>query len=285
MAPDVSIIIVNYNSGDCLKQCIESIYAHTQNIDFEIIVVDNASTDSSFVNLCVQFVNLCGIKNQDNLGFSAANNIGAKTATGKYLFFLNPDTLLIDNSIHRFYEFLESAEPDIVSCGGLLIRPTGEPDTSFGNFPTLFQAFSDIGFRWLYRRYYDRHLSIAQSRAFDSPQPAGYLSGADIFIRREAFLNAGGFEEAYFMYYEDCDLFYRLNKSGYRAVILPDVKIVHHKSVSTATGGGFNYQKYALMEKSKYLYFGKNHGALSAKIAKLFQVIAVAVHSHRKNME
>ena len=109
----------------------------------------------------------------------------------------------------------------------------------------------------------------------------GYISGADIFIRREVFLQAGGFDEEYFMYYEDCDLFYRLNKSGYRAVILPDVKIVHHKSVSTATGEGFNYQKYALMEKSKYVYFGKNHGVLSAKIVRLFQKVADVLHGHR----
>lgn len=275
MAPDVSIIIVNYNSGDCLRQCIESVYAHTKDLEFEIIAVDNASTDHSFVPICESsFVSICVIKNSTNLGFSAANNIGVKTATGKYLFFLNPDTLLIDNSIHRFYEFLESAEPDIVACGGLLIRHSGEPDTSFGNFPSLFQAFSDIGFRRLYRRYYDRHLSIAQSQAYESPQPAGYLSGADIFIRREAFLNAGGFDESFFMYYEDVDLFYRLNKSGYRAVILPDVKIVHHKSVSTRSGERFNHQKNAMMEESKYLYFGKNHGAISARIVKLFQLIS-----------
>lgn len=278
MAVDVSIIIVSYNSGQYLKNCLESIYGQTKGVSFEIILVDNASTDNSFVTICEAFVSICGLLNKENLGFSAANNIGASHASGKYLLFLNPDTLLVDDAITAMYQFMESAGPAVAACGARLQNTDGTYSVSFGNFPTLFQQFSDIGFRAFYKRYYDRKLSISPPCNFTDPQPVGYLSGANIFIRKEIFQKIGGFDERYFMFYEDTDLFYRLHKSGYLAWLLPQVTITHIGSSTIDPDGKFNYSKYSMLEKSKYLFFAKNHGAGSVFWAKTFQVIALLLH-------
>ena len=278
MTKDVSIVIVSYNSGQFLNNCLESIYAHAKGLSFEIILVDNASTDNSFVTICETFVTICGIKNKENLGFSAANNIGSSHASGKYILFLNPDTLLVDDAITTMHKFLESADNTVAACGARLQNRDGSYSVSFGNFPTLFQQFSDIGFRAFYKRYYDRKLSISPPCNFIVPQPVGYLSGADIFIRKDIFQQIGGFDERYFMYYEDTDLFYRLHKAGYHSWLLPQVSITHIGSSTSDSDGTFNYSKYSMLEKSKYLFFAKNHGSGSVFLAKTFQLIALLLH-------
>ncbi len=278
MTIDVSIVIVNFNSGQYLKNCLESIYNCTKGVSFEIILVDNASTDGSFEKIREDFTSIFGLKNDSNLGFAAANNIGAKSAQGKYLLFLNPDTLLVDDAISAMYQFLESADNMVAACGARLQNPDGTYSVSFGNFPTLFQQFSDIGFRAIYKRYYDRKLSISPPCNFTDPQPVGYLSGADTFIRKDIFLKLGGFDEAYFMYYEDTDLFYRLHKAGYQSYLLPEVSITHIGSSTSDSDGTFNYSKYSMLEKSKYLYFAKNHGACSVFWAKTFQTFSLLFH-------
>lgn len=278
MAVDVSIIIVNYNSGQYILDCIESIYLHTKGVDFEIIVVDNNSTDDSFCEICEKFVTICGLKNPTNLGFGAANNIGARQASGEYLLFLNPDTILIQDSVTEFYQFLEGSERQIVACGGRMQKPDGEYAVSFGHFPTLFQQFSDIGVRALYKKHYDRRLSLSPPCDFTEPRKVEYLSGADIFIRKAVFEQLGGFDERFFMYYEDTDLLYRLEKTGYRAYLLPQVHLIHKESTPDNPDGSFNYTKYTMLEKSKYLYFAKNHGTGPVFWAKLFQLLALVFH-------
>ena len=278
MAVDVSIIIVNYNSGQYLPDCVESIYAHTKGISFEIIVVDNNSTDDSFCEICEKFVPICGLKNPTNLGFGAANNIGARKAAGKYLFFLNPDTILTDDAVSAFYKFLTESNPQIAACGGRMQKPDGEYAVSFGHFPTLFQHFSDIGFRVLFKGFYNKRLSLSPPCNFTIPQQVDYISGADIFIRSAVFEKLDGFDEHFFMYYEDTDLFYRLSKAGYQTWLLPQVKIIHHESPAAHPGGSFNYTKYSMLEKSKYLYFAKNHGAGSVFWVKLFQLFELVFH-------
>jgi GT2 family glycosyltransferase len=278
MAVDVSIILVNYNSGKYLPDCLGSIYTHTKGISFEIILVDNASTDNSFATICEAFPAIRGLKNPSNLGFAAANNLGAKYAKGKCLLFLNPDTLLTSDSITALFRFLSQPDPKMAACGGCLQNPDGSYAVSYGNFPTLFQQFSDIGFRVFYRKRYEKELSISPACTFNMPQPVQYLSGADIMIKKAIFLQMGGFDEKYFMYYEDTDLFYRLHKAGYQSWLLPQVKIIHIGSSTTNSDGRFNYLKYEMMEKSKYIYFATNHGSGSVFLAKTFQMIALFTH-------
>jgi len=281
MEIDLSIIIVNYNSLHCLPTCLESVERSTIGVSYEVIVVDNGSNDEQVGQLheLKRITRMSMIENGVNKGFGAANNVGAKKAKGKYLLFLNPDTELVDNSLLKFYQFMEECDESIAACGGRLVNRDGSYAVSFGNLPSLFQQFSDIGIRRLYMKYYNRRLSISPPCDFAEPNSVGYISGADLFIRKSVFDQIGGFDEDYFMYYEDTDLCHRLQTSGYQCYLLPSVSIIHTGSASTEPIGSFNYEKYKLLEKSKYLYFRKHHGRLAAISAKALQILSLINHS------
>ncbi len=279
MTPKISIIIVNYNSHPVIGRCIDSVYQFVPEPSYEIIVVDNASAPESVRFIKENYPRVKCIENLENKGFGAANNLGVQQAMGKYLFFLNPDTILTDNAVIRFYDFLEKASPEVVSCGGNLIHKDGSPATSYGNFPSLLQEWSDIGFRRFYPRYYENNLKLGKTCTKETkPFRVPYITGADIFIRKEAFQKAGGFDERFFLYYEETDLFYRLGRMGYESYILPDVKIIHLEGPSMLKEGELNYEKWAFWEKSKYYYFRKNKGRFAASIAKGMQIFSLLLH-------
>ena len=274
----VSVIIVNFNSGKYLHNCLKSIFDQVKEIGFEVIVVDNGSNDDAIHEICNRFAHTRIITNPGNAGFGAANNTGAGEAAGDYLFFLNPDTVLMNDCLSLFTRFLAEKANDAASCGGRLETPDGGYSVSFGHLPSIFQQFSDIGFRLFYKGYYNSHLSISPPWSFDTPQPVAYISGADIFIKKDIFLNMGGFDERFFMYFEDTDLFFRLSKAGYRSFILPEARIVHYGGTAVLPDGSFNYAKYAMTEKSKYFYFAKNVGPGSVFWLKIFQILSLIIH-------
>lgn len=275
----VSIIIVNYNSQQTIGRCIDALYSHVSGIAYEIIVVDNASSSESVRFIKENYPHVRLIVNAENKGFGAANNIGEHYASGDYLFFLNPDAILLDNAVLRFYRFLEEEMPEVVSCGGNLVKETGEPTTAYGNFPSLLQEWSDIGFRRFYPKYYDKHLRPGKTCSMmTAPYRVPYITGADIFIRKDIFQEMGGFDEHFFLYYEETDLYYRLHKAGYLSYILPEVKIIHLEGPSMLKNGELNYDKWAFWERSKYYYFKKNKGRFIAWIVKGNQIFSLFLH-------
>ncbi len=279
MNPQVSIIIVNYNSQQTLGRCIDALYHHVSGIAYEIIVVDNASEPESVRFIKENYPRVKLIENTENKGFGAANNIGVRYATGDFLFFLNPDAILLDNAVLRFYRFLEEEMPDAASCGGNLIKENGELTTSYGNFPSLLQEWSDIGFRRFYPQYYDKNLCLGKTCGKETgPFRVPYITGADIFIRKNIFQKLGGFDENFFLYYEETDLYYRLQQAGYVTYILPEVKITHLEGPSMLKDGELNYQKWAFWEKSKYYYFRKNKGHYASGMAKGMQIFSLFLH-------
>ena len=280
MSTEVSVIIVNYNSEQVLVPCIESVKDNASKVQYEIIVVDNASDTRSVQFLRQKFPDVKFIINKKNLGFGAANNKGAEAAQGSYLFFLNPDTLLLDNALLRFYHFLEKEKPEAVSCGGNLVTPDGAATTSYGNFPSVLQEIGDMGFRRFFPAYYNKHLKIGKTvKRLSSPVRVPYIVGADIFVKKKAFLEVGGFDEAFFLFYEETDLFSRFHKKGYISYILPEVKIVHLEGPPLMSNGKLNPEKWAIWEKSKYYYFKKHQGSLIAIFVKILQVISLVFHS------
>jgi len=224
---DVSFIIVNYNTKDQLYNCITSIIEKTNGILFEIIVVDNASVDGSIELLKSSFADVRIIANKDNLGFGKANNLGAKQAIGKYLFFLNSDTILINNACLSFFERLEN-NPKIASCGGNLIFEDGSENISYGNFPTLSMYFFNHGFKKIFKKYYNTHLSAGiKVNGRKEPFQVSYVCGADIFVRKNVFDEMKGFNEAFFLYFEETDLYKRMANKGYKSIIYPEIDIIH----------------------------------------------------------
>ena len=277
MEVQVSIIIVNYNCEGHTCNCIESIYKYVKDTSFEIIVVDNASVVYSVEAIAKRFPGVKVIVNEENRGFGTANNIGAKEALGKYLFFLNPDTLLLNDAVTVFYRFLEENKNNVACCGGKLVKPDGTPNKSYGNFPSVLQQFSDIGFYKFYEKFYNDKLTMGKGCDFKVIRLVDYIVGAAFCIKKKVFEEMNGFDERFFLYYEETDLFFRLNKKGYKSYLLPSVKIIHLEGVTVESREPFNYGMWEMMEKSRYYYFSKNRGWFAAFCVRLIQVLSISL--------
>lgn len=262
---DVSIIIVNYNTLKMTKECIDSIYEKTRSIEFEVIVVDNASNDGSKFF----FENDVRIKYyyiDENLGFGRANNEGVKHATGTYLFFLNSDTLLRNNAIQILFEYLES-KYKVGVVGGNLFNAEGLPCISFERrYPGIVSDFN------LFSKGILNKLSYGVNQRFNHlnhPINVAYISGADLMISKSLFTKAGGFLPDYFMYFEETDLCYRIHKYGYKIQSVPNAEIIHFEGGSQKKDINAFTRKMEMFMKSRNIFMRKNHGALYYKIDKL----------------
>lgn len=276
---DISVIIVSYNTQVLTLQCIASLYAHTAGVRFEVIMVDNASSDDTVARVQARFPAVKIIVNSHNVGFGAANNQGVRVAAGKYLFLFNSDAFLTNNALLHFFYYMEKkAAPACAACGGLLMFDAGgrKENVSAGHFPSFWQDFADIGFSHLYPAYYGRRLSIGIGKQASSVYPVDYLSGADIFIRREVFRQVGGFDETFFLYYEETDLFFRLKKAGYTAVVLPDVNLVHLGGGSSGSRGK-NPRKERILFGSKLHFYRKSYGLRAARRMKVLTALQCLV--------
>ncbi len=266
--PLVSVVYVNYHTCQLLQESIRSLEEHCNTIDFEIIIVDNASGENE-KNMFEEWLAMKALKNvtlifsESNGGFSTGNNLAAKNARGKYLFFLNPDTLLLNDAISLFYDHLERSEPNVVACGGNLLKAAHSPNDSYGNFPGILLEACNVGLglSFLLNGYYKKHIAIGCTISSERIMEVPYIVGADIFIKSEAFNAAGGFDENYFMYYEETDLFFRLKRLKYKSCILPMARIVHLEggAVGKSSAKDFNYIKFEMILKSKLYYYKKWH--------------------------
>lgn len=265
----VSFVIVNFRTPDLVLRCVQSIWEHTKKYPYEIIIVDNASGDDSLEKLGrLKHVSL--IANTSNLGFGAANNIGARVANGKYLFFLNSDTYLLDDASMVFHNFMEGPmNADVGCCGGSLVDESMQKQVSYGNFPSVAEICSLLGFYRFYKSYYDKKLAIGVTAEGDDAKTVDYISGANMFFRRVVFAELGGFDADFFLYFEEAELSFRMQKLGFRSVVLPAVRIVHMEGGSDPQESRWNEAKTTYFERSRQLYFRKTRGRGAAAMVKL----------------
>lgn len=262
---DVSIIIINYNTTDLVRQCISALIEKTKQNSYEIIVIDNASSDRSIEQLQFEFEQIIFVFNEQNLGFGRANNQGIEIAAGKYIMLINSDTYLLNDAIGILYNYMEAAGNEKVGCCGAdLFDENGVRQASYGNFPSLFEAISALGFHLFYREYFYRYLSSGVINYSDDLKVVDYICGADMFLRKTALQETGSFDPRFFLYFEETELSFRLKKSGYRSVLVPGAKIVHLEGGSQSTKAEFNYPKVALFAKSRKLFFKLCYGPASA---------------------
>ena len=223
---DISIIIVNYNVREYIINCIQSIqYFTTKDLTFEIIVVDNASKDGSPEYFENNLPEIKLIKNSENIGFSKAINQGIDVAQGEYLFLLNPDTKLLEDSINILHSFI-SKQPQIGAIGPKLIGVNGHPQKSFWRLPTLLSTFLSI--------YHLEAFNIKKNYGhanIDKPLSVDTISGGAFFIRRNLFNSLNGFNENLF-WMEDIDCCNRIKQQGFEIVYLPETSIMHFSSKS-----------------------------------------------------
>ena len=223
---DVSIIIVSYNVCDLLCQCISSIYDKVTDVSFEVIVVDNASSDNSVDKIKQTFPNVKVIASKVNLGFGKANGLGVKHSSGKYLFFLNPDTELINNAVSVLYLFMET-HPNVALSGANLFTPDLLPNKSYEMFLPGF--WDGLAFAC--------NFSIKQNddkfNKEEAPKPVVLVGGADMFMRRTVFDEVGWFDERFFMYFEEPIFSHKIKRLNMELYSVPSAEIIHYEGASS----------------------------------------------------
>lgn len=264
----LSVIIVNYNVKYFLEQCLcsvrKAIAADTQEAgrrNVEVWVVDNNSTDKSIEYLQMKFPFVQFIKNTVNQGFSKANNQAIQHTKGKYILFLNPDTIVPEDAFTKCIAFME-ATPDAGALGVQMVDGTGQYlKESKRGFPSLWVSFCKMSglTRWfptskIFARYYMGHLSNRQIHKVD------ILSGAFMMVKKEVLDKTGGFDEQFFMYGEDIDLSYRIQKAGFTNYYFSDCTIIHFKGESTRKDSKYVRQFYKAMVQFVQKHF---HGELA----------------------
>lgn len=222
---DVSIIIVNYNTVNLIINAVDSIIEKTEGINYEIIIVDNNSTDNAEIILKERYNDKVKfIASPDNLGFGRANNLGYDHSTGKYLFLLNPDTLLINNAIGILFDYMEKHH-DVGVAGGNLYDTEGNPNVSYAQIMPSILLELDVLFSGQLLKF-----RYGKNRVFNhssDPMPVASISGADLMTTRKVWEEAKGFDPDFFMYYEETEWEYRIKKSGYQIISVPEAKIIH----------------------------------------------------------
>jgi GT2 family glycosyltransferase len=245
---DVSVCIVNWNSCDLLRGCLDSLQNQPQGVRIETIVVDNASTDGAPEMVRREFPEVLLIRNSANVGFSRANNQAARRALGRYLFFLNNDTVVPAGTIGRLVDYLEG-HPAVGILGPRLRDGLGRTQVSYRELPTV-AAFLHRTYllRWtgLFRRSYRRFRSCRR-RAFDPTEtmPVPVLMGAAMLMPRTAFDEIGGWDEGYVFGGEDIDLCARVGRCR-PIVYLPEVEITHYGRESARRNVAFSEPNIAI---------------------------------------
>lgn len=275
--PDLSVVIVNWNSAAYTLGAIESVHATARDLDHEILVVDNASTDDSRETLARPLPRTTVIHSPVNLGFARANNLAARRARGRTLLFLNPDTRVVPGALQHLLAALDAA-PDVGAVGARLLNGDGSVQTSCVRpFPTIVNQALDA--EWLRARL--PALPLWGTKALWVPPQAGpvdvdTVSGACLMLSRELFERVGGFSEEYFLYAEDTDLCHKTWQVGFRVCHVPAARVVHY-------GGGSSGQQETdgtatvVMRESVHRFLRKTRGpAYAALFRHTTQAAAVA---------
>lgn len=256
----VSILIVNYKTEELVCECISSIQTLTQFVSYEIIVIDNNSGDS-LNGIRKEYPEVQVIALPQNVGFGAANNIAYQASQGEVIFFLNPDTVLKNNAVYYLYETFKS-NPNIGICGANLYTFDHKANVSFLPFPNFKSEVKQLlGLEKELEM--DAYYNFSgQSKVID-----GFISGADMMVRRDVLQKYGAFDPDFFMYYEDCELCFRIKKNGYEIMSVPAAKIVHLQGMSCeAKGEKMKLNSFLMLLRSRYLYLLKTEGKTNASI-------------------
>ena len=253
--PDVSIIVVNWNTRELLRNCLASVYEQTTGISFSVIVADNASTDGSVEMIARDFRRVQLIANSENRGFAAANNQGIALAKGRYILLLNSDTIVLDHAIEKTMAFAD-AHPRTAVVGCRVLNSDGTLQNSCFMFPSGLNML--LSATYLYKlvpgsRLFGRERMTYWDRR--DARDVDVVSGCFMFLRREAIEQVGVMDEAFFMYAEETDWCYRFKKEGWAVTFDPSATIIH-------LGGASSRQAASAMRlqlSGSILYFLKKH--------------------------
>jgi GT2 family glycosyltransferase len=252
---DVSIVIINWNTKDILRDCLESVYEQTQDINFEVIVVDNTSADGSAEMVKNDFPQVILIENAKNNGFAAANNQGIAVAKGRYVLLLNSDTVVLDNAIKKTLSFAD-AHPEAAVVGCRVLNPDRTLQPSCFMFPSILNML--LSTTYLYKlfpgsRFFGREHMTWWSR--DDVREVDVVTGCFMLVRREAIYQVGTMDERFFMYGEETDWCYRFKEAGWKVMFTPVGEIIHLGGASSRQTSS----EMTLQLRGSILLFLKKH--------------------------
>lgn len=267
MQPDLSVIIVTYNSRADIARCLQSLQQHCTGVALEVVVFDNASADGTADLVASSFPAVRLLRHAENVGFAGANNRAVTQATGRHLLFLNPDTWVDADLASALVRFLDSHAP-AGGCAPRVLNPDGSLQRgSVRAFPTLTTLLYDqLGLSRLWPRsprfghYLMTWWDHQQQREVEQPM------GACLAVRREAFAAVAGFDEGYFMYFEDVELCRALHNTGWKIFLLPEARVFHVGGQSTSPVVASNFPEFY---RSMYRYFRRHHGRAATLLAKV----------------
>jgi GT2 family glycosyltransferase len=255
---DVSIIIVNWNTNALLRNCLDSIFKTIEALTYEIIVVDNASSDGSINMLAEKYPQVTTIANAENRGFGAANNQGFAVMRGKYALLLNTDAMLTPEAVKKLWVFAESHPRAAIVCGQLL-NADGSKQNSIAAFPTLLTLATNTSLlEYLFPRKYP-----SKRYEYNQPLEVDSAIGACMMIRKKALDEVSFFDDRYFFFFEETDLAYAMKRAGWLIYQVPDARIYHLQGQSI----GHNEKSRIEFYRSRYQYLNKWHGRMYYRAA------------------
>lgn len=278
---DVSIIIVNYNTKKLTKNCIDSIFDKTKDVEFEVILVDNDSKDGS-QEIFSKDSRIKFVESGGNLGFGRANNLGLQYATGKYIFFLNSDTILLNNAVKIFKDFYDK-HGEGLHLGGIgcqLQAKDGELIHSGNYFPNWKEDLkAELRDHWStinHRTKAPRKTIQMLASPFD-PMKVDYVTGADLFVKKDILEKYGAFDPAFFMYNEESEMQFRWHKYDVNQYLIDGPQIVHLEGVSMNKVRE-SISKEMIHAKSRILYYRLTLNKLNYFIYRLFLLLIRTPH-------
>jgi GT2 family glycosyltransferase len=246
--PELSILLVNFNDRVHLGDCLTSVIESASGFDYEIVIVDNNSSDRSVEFIQKNFPRARLLSNNENFGFSKGNNQAIKQSRGAFILFLNTDTVIDPGALNLLLQKLKS-NPELGAIGPALFPRKNVYQVSFGrrvNF--LSQVFQ----KYFFNGYYRLILKISQRE-----REVGWLSAACLLVRRQALEEAGFFDENFFLYFEDIDLCFRVKKRGWKLIYLPAARVFHAGGTTTTTKRLQSRYEY----RRSQIYFYQKHNS------------------------
>jgi len=285
--PSISIIIINFNTVSLLKQCLDSVYAKTEDISYEIMVVDNASSDGSYAMLRKEFPEVHLIQNQENRGFAAANNQAIPLANGEYIVLLNSDTVLLNNALKIMYDFMASYSSAGI-CGPQLLNPDGSIQKSVAEFPTMEKIINSfiapVAGKELFVSKYD---PIFFDYTTQKEISGAALTGACLMIRKKLFNELGLLDENYFFYLEEADWSLSAIKKGWEIWLVANAKVMHHHmaSVKQNRNDELKIKIKTGQVKSLQYFYRKHYSQPQAVLLRVFLLFFFLANLFRRAIE
>jgi N-acetylglucosaminyl-diphospho-decaprenol L-rhamnosyltransferase len=273
--PDVSIVIVSFNTRELLRACLKSVMASNA-VSLEVFVVDNNSSDKSAEMVEAEFPRVTLIRNSENRGFAAANNLALPRAAGHYVLLLNPDTVVQSDTLIRLVAFMDS-QPSAGICGPKVLNSDGSLQSCGYTYPTILSEIRQSkNINKLIR------LFVGEAPTFpptDQPRQAEWVDGCCLMIRRSVIEQIGLLDEQYFLYAEELDWCFNAHKHGWAIYTVPSAQMTHHQGKSSEQKRD---SSLALLIETRLSFYRKNYGALNALMISIVYVLGCLKQLNRE---